>query len=664
MASAFLSGDQAPEGGGEASCRREQAAHILASIQAAMNRVWGECDEDVAREVADRIVPLQTLIEAEVASEENEDQTTGAEPQVLKEKVKREDYFPQDPPLGTGNGEWAERLERPTRPQDVVHMERQERTWQARRARSVTSAWRRDAWGDAPSLRESTPPREWERVYQESSQSEAYARARFVCGKQVLDAYLERRDHIRMAEMSLWDFAEYIVRLVELQLASNETMRVGAQKLLASQRKREAAAAARRALVGARRAAREAQQARAKVEGEEELGGEAETNTDKASELQRVSLQLATEAEEASSKAVLAGDAAKQVDMKAEVVNLESGRNSNKQGAAFETACLNAVADQYGLLDAEGELVQHENVRLLTNVRLARSNEVDIMVLRILNEPSCPAASQPSHHDTTTNCARRVEVLAIVECKRTPDDIGEAFSRYQRLLAWFRGETDRYNPKYFTSASHPRGHFDSTYHYKDGNETFAFDQSSFLRFARDQKTGHYLDGLVFATRPKTMTGLSSKARNTLLPRVAAAALGVLPPARADSLLTLASLEVVPSLGERALIEVAKLQRLFFTKRRRVDNLTDSSSHFKQKSHSESEFPTETDSPGSGEVFESTPGKSAVRVAGRRGGRVERDARRPRNMRSSRNMEDKFDAEEVLRMYQLRDLAEQVLFVDG
>lgn len=54
---------------------------------------------------------------------------------------------------------------------------------------------------------------------------------------------------------------------------------------------------------------------------------------------------------------------------------------------------------------------------------------------------------------------------------------------------------------------------------------------------------HYLDGLVFATRPKTMTGLSSKARNTLLPRVAAAALGVLPPARADSLLTLASLEV-------------------------------------------------------------------------------------------------------------------------
>lgn len=44
----------------------------------------------------------------------------------------------------------------------------------------------------------------------------------------------------------------------------------------------------------------------AQVEGEEELGVENETNTDKASELQRVSLQLATEAEEASSKAVLA----------------------------------------------------------------------------------------------------------------------------------------------------------------------------------------------------------------------------------------------------------------------------------------------------------------------------------------------------------------------
>ena len=39
------------------------------------------------------------------------------------------------------------------------------------------------------------------------------------CAYQVLNAYLQRKDHVRMAEMTVWDFAEYIIRLVELQLA-------------------------------------------------------------------------------------------------------------------------------------------------------------------------------------------------------------------------------------------------------------------------------------------------------------------------------------------------------------------------------------------------------------------------------------------------------------
>eukprot|EP00959_Pyramimonas_sp_CCMP1952_P188560 3943399-Pyramimonas_sp.AAC.1 len=59
------------------------------------------------------------------------------------------------------------------------------------------------------------------------------------------------------------------------------------------------------------------------------------------------------------------------------------GHMVNKAGSSFEVSCFQAVADRYGLLSREGQLLPREgpagDIRVLRNVRLARSNEVDMM---------------------------------------------------------------------------------------------------------------------------------------------------------------------------------------------------------------------------------------------------------------------------------------------
>jgi hypothetical protein len=44
-------------------------------------------------------------------------------------------------------------------------------------------------------------------------------------GLEVLSAYLNRGDHVRLSLMNIWDFADYVIRLVEVQLATSEYLR-------------------------------------------------------------------------------------------------------------------------------------------------------------------------------------------------------------------------------------------------------------------------------------------------------------------------------------------------------------------------------------------------------------------------------------------------------
>jgi hypothetical protein len=111
---------------------------------------------------------------------------------------------------------------------------------------------------------------------------------------------------------------------------------------------------------------------------------------EKANKLRAAVDGKAKEAQTLSDKATKAAAAERTIAMTADVVNLEVGHNMNRQGAAFEMACLNAVAERYDLLDEDGQVLLGEDVRVLQNVRLGRTNEVDLMVVRVLDDTHTP----------------------------------------------------------------------------------------------------------------------------------------------------------------------------------------------------------------------------------------------------------------------------------
>ena len=112
---------------------------------------------------------------------------------------------------------------------------------------------------------------------------------------------------------------------------------------------------------------------------------------DKASKLRAAVDGKAKEAKTLSEKATKAAAAEHTIAMTADVVNLEVGHTQNRQGADFEVACLHAVAERYDLLDEDGEVAVGEAVRVLQNVRLGRTNEVDLMVVRVLDDLHTPS---------------------------------------------------------------------------------------------------------------------------------------------------------------------------------------------------------------------------------------------------------------------------------
>jgi len=52
-----------------------------------------------------------------------------------------------------------------------------------------------------------------------------------------------------------------------------------------------------------------------------------------------------------------------------------------------------------------------------------------------------------------------MEVLAVVEMKRNPDDVGDAFLSYQSSLSWLAGLKHLYDPAIWKTKAYPKGHF-------------------------------------------------------------------------------------------------------------------------------------------------------------------------------------------------------------
>ena len=139
--------------------------------------------------------------------------------------------------------------------------------------------------------------------------------------------------------------------------------------------------------------------------------------------------------------------------------------------------------------------------------------------------------------DSDPESAPAVDVLAVVECKRNPDDVARGFHARQTTLGWLAGSN--YDPEDWRNKRHPTGHFARGFHpvrlatrlgvtgedaaaaakESSGEDAsaFALARNSFWRFRRGSDAdggGFFLRGLWFITRARTMTGMDAKVRAT------------------------------------------------------------------------------------------------------------------------------------------------------
>ena len=280
-----------------------------------------------------------------------------------------------------------------------------------------------------------------------------------------------------------------------------------------------------------------------------------------------------------------------------------AGAESGALGAAFEEAGLRAVARliREGRFEVPGMRDEprgsgEDALFMLRNMSLGMGlGEIDGALVRVRDDGRATAHS-PSRSRRIRGRRRstaetddappdspgvglgsapndpNVEVLAVFECKRNPDDARRGFLRRRADLGWLGGESPRdasdetsarpaYDPKRYVNRNHPTGHFVRGYHPvrrmervthgargsdilrsdvtdADGDETeeteetandgsaspasepsesrfLVVTKASFRRFANgftNGGAGFYFPRLCLVTRPRTMCGLDTKVR--------------------------------------------------------------------------------------------------------------------------------------------------------
>lgn len=166
------------------------------------------------------------------------------------------------------------------------------------------------------------------------------------------------------------------------------------------------------------------------------------------------------------------------------------GHGAGRSGRSFEALAAGITPQAVG-----------PNLRVLQGVTLgAADTELDQLLVR----------ARPG---------RPVDVVALVEVKRSLDDLAHGFRKRQGNLAWLTGDGS-YDPAGWRTRAFPSGHFDRpAVHAQDGEE-FVLTRESFRRFHRDPATGLFLERLYFVTRPGRLRGLSSAALARVGARVA------------------------------------------------------------------------------------------------------------------------------------------------
>ena len=201
-------------------------------------------------------------------------------------------------------------------------------------------------------------------------------------------------------------------------------------------------------------------------------------------ELQRVREHIGLEAEEA----------------RLATLSLHQGQRSGRSGESFEEL---AVRETWRTFVPELSRSQ-EGLRVLQGVTLGAARvELDQLVIRQPRQPGQP-----------------VEVLALIEAKRNPNDLARGFRLRQENLVWFRGDPGHYEPAAYRTWFFRSGHFDREAVHEQDGERFVFAPGSFRHFRREPGGGPYLRRLCFITREGRLDGVSASALSRIRHRVA------------------------------------------------------------------------------------------------------------------------------------------------
>lgn len=184
------------------------------------------------------------------------------------------------------------------------------------------------------------------------------------------------------------------------------------------------------------------------------------------------------------------------------VLQRRQGRSSGRSGTAFERTAIEAVRRVVlPALESDGGA---RSPVILRGVHLgAARTEIDQLVVRPGPEPDAP-----------------VEVLALVEAKRNPNDIAHGLRRRLENLSWLAGYRQGYDAAEYRTAAYTSGHFDVAGVHVEGGVEYRFTPESFRRFLPDLEAGALPRDLFLVTRDGRLWGIGSGGLARIAHRVA------------------------------------------------------------------------------------------------------------------------------------------------